>query len=379
LTNDRWLLLAVIGFGPLYAFSVYSFSESLTFVLTAALVLSISQGRNFFIPMILVFILSSSRETAFLSILPIAVSVLLISEYKFSSLFKKAAWIVFSSLSGLVTVFLFNIWKYGSWSNDVYADPIRRVPGVLLKLKNFLAIWISPSGGVLPFWFIGGLLALVIPVVAISHYRREIRKVVSALLLLATLLSQTVLLAIWFAPFGWVTWGPRLILPTVATVVFTSFILFPEVVQHNIEFMRSRIGLLILVFVLTFGSGVSNLGFILDRDATLSWFTPPLLPSCLETANIEINPDYYWSCALDFAPWQLGRTLWDSGLHQVTQGWAMIYLVLMLLVTVNIFSKRYSTLSATITSPPAIEENLDNDLSSERMTTGSSGKGTPLD
>ena len=80
LTNDKWLLLAVIGFGPLYAFSVYSFSESLTFVLTAALVLAISQHKNFAIPLILAFILSSSRETALFSVLPIALSALLISE-----------------------------------------------------------------------------------------------------------------------------------------------------------------------------------------------------------------------------------------------------------------------------------------------------------
>ena len=230
----------------------------------------------------------------------------------------------------------------------------------------------------MPFWFLGGLLALIIPVLAMSHYRRDLKRFISAMLLIVVLLIQTVLLAMWFAPFGWVTWGPRLILPTIATVVFSSFIFFPEVIQNTIESMRRRMGLVILVFVLTFGSGISNLGFILDRAVALSWFTPPLPPDCPEIANIETNPDYYWSCALDFAPWQLGRTLWDSGVHQVTEGWAIIYLVLMILFTLNIFSKNYSTLSATTTSPPAIEENLDNDLSSKRMTTGSSGKGTPF-
>jgi|694.fasta_scaffold13338_1 hypothetical protein len=357
LTGVVWLLLGAITLGPLYAFSVYSFSESLSFVLMAALVIYLSSARNFGVSVLLVFFLSSSRETALLAVLPLALSVLLIVEQEIRLVIKKFFWLSLSSLMGLISVFLFNIWKYGSWSNEIYADPIRRVPGLVLKLKNFMAIWISPSGGVLPFWFLGGVLAISIPLVAVVVFRHEMRKALAASLLLGNLFVQTALLSAWFAPFGWVTWGPRLIMPTVGAVLFASFTLFPEIVQKLIDFVRYKFALVAVLLLATYGAGLSNLGFILDRAATLSWFTPPLLPRCTTTANIETDPDFYWSCALDFAPWQLGRTLWDSGIHQVTAEWALIYFSFTILIAMNVFSRDYSSLSATSTRPPASEGN----------------------
>jgi hypothetical protein len=204
---------------------------------------------------------------------------------------------------------------------------------------------------------LGGVLAISIPLVAVVVFRHEMRKALAASLLLGNLFVQTALLSAWFAPFGWVTWGPRLIMPTVGAVLFASFTLFPEIVQKLIDFVRYKFALVAVLLLATYGTGLSNLGFILDRAATLSWFTPPLLPRCTTTANIETDPDFYWSCALDFAPWQLGRTLWDSGIHQVTAEWALIYFSFTILIAMNVFSRDYSSLSATSTRPPASEGN----------------------
>lgn len=376
-TESTWLLLAALILGPLYAFSVYSFSEMLTFVLLSVLVLQVADGKSMYSAVFLTFIISSSRETAFTIVLALVVSVLVVRETKWRIGLKKVIVLGTSSFAGLIAVLLFNVWKYGSITNDVYAEPIRRVPGTVLKLKNFLAIWISPSGGVLPFWLLGGLLSLSIPVVAIWFWRLDIRRAIAGSILVGTLCFQTVLLASWFAPFGWVTWGPRLILPVVGATLITCFVLFESIIQGIIDFIRYKFVLVTVLLGGVFLSGASNLGFILNRSETLAWFKPPLLPFCMKEANVEIDSDFYYLCALDFAPWQLGRTLWDAGFHQVTYGWGLLYFLLEFALLGGTLYGGYGRRSATITEPPAIEGIFASNLSMPHNTDGNSGNGTP--
>jgi hypothetical protein len=372
-----WLLLTALIVGPLYAFSVYSFSEILTGVLLGVFVLAMFQKRSNFQIFLLTLVITSSRETAIALTIPLALAVLLVVEPQISVIAKKLLFIGSVSAIGLFSVFVFNIWKYGSITNQIYADPIRRVPGLELKTKNFFAVWISPSGGVLPFWFIGGLLVLAVPALVLFDWRRNVRKSISAGVITFFLIIQTGLLSVWFAPFGWVTWGPRLILPVVTATLIVVFLIFSEEIQAIINWLRFRFITMFAILLTAFLSGISNLGFILDRSATLAWFNPPLLPSCPQTANIEIDPDYYWSCALSFAPWQLGRTIWDMGLHQVTQGWAIIYGLFLITMFFGVFYCGYERRSAMITDPPASDGIFDRSTSSGRTNLGNSGNGTP--
>lgn len=375
--GQTWLLLACVLLGPLYAFSVYSFSEMLTFVLLAILVIRVAENKSLLSIVLLTFIISSSRETAFATVLPVVVAIFIVKSEDIKTVVKKTLPILMSSFAGLLAVFVFNIWKYGSIANDHYADPIRRVPGVGLKLRNFVAIWISPGGGVLPFWFLGGVVTVVVLLLAIRLWRSNRTRAIAAAILLLSLVFQTALLSAWYAPFGWVTWGPRLIIPVVGSVLITNFVLFPELIQRLIEFVRYRYLLVASLSVVTYFSAVSNVGFILDRTATLQWFSPPLLPGCPEIANIEINQEYYWECALKFVPWQLGPTLWDMGLQQVTRGWAVVFGLFIVAITIGIFRDSQSTRLAMMTEPPANEGIFDKAASIGRMKAGSSGKGTP--
>ncbi len=329
----RSFAAVVLVAGPLYAFSVYSFSEMLTVALLAALVIGLYERWAVWQLFGVIFLLTSSRETAFTLVIPIAFCVLFWRSGSWRAVVKPMVGVVAASLLGLAAVLWFNVWKYGTITNTVYADPIRRVPGLGLKLKNFAAIWISPSGGVFPFWFLGGLVALSVPVALSLRWRADQRRAIIGLTLLAVCIFQTALLSAWFAPFGWVTWGPRLILPTVSAVVLVVLVLFPGIIGRLIDWIKFHPIGVFFVLAGTLLSGLANLGFILNPGATLLWFTPPNPPGCPVTANIEIDREYYFDCALEFAPWQLGRTIWDSGLHQVTRGWSVIFIGLVTMLT----------------------------------------------
>ena len=359
----RALLLMIVLIGPLYAFSVYSFSEMLMTCLIVGLVFNLLERRSLIQLFVVTLLISSSRETSILMIAPVALAVLVSQGDMIRQEMKRILCLMSASALGLASVLWFNYWKYGSLSNDHYTDPIRRVPGTVLKAKNFLAVWVSPSGGVLPFWVIGGLVAIGLPFVAVLRWKKDKRLAIVGALLLTALVLQTGLLSAWYAPFGWVTWGPRLIMPAVGAVAIAAVLLMPTLVRDVVTWLRYR---LIMVGVLTiaiFLSGVSNLGFILNRAATLNWFTPPLPPLCPVTANVEIDRNFYFDCALDFAPWQLGRTVWDAGLHQVSQGWGAIFGSLVLLLVSVVLYGSQEVLSAATTSPPAIDDRRESTLS----------------
>ena len=216
-----------------------------------------------------------------------------------------------------------------------------------------------------------------VPVVSIWFWRSDSRRAIAGSVLLVTLSFQTILLASWYAPFGWVTWGPRLILPIVGATLITCFVLYESIIQQIMDFIRYKFVFISILLIGVFLSGVSNVGFIMNRSATMAWFTPPFGPYCKEIPNVEIDSHYYFLCALDFMPWQLGRTLWDSGFHQVTHGWGLLYFLLEIVLLGGTLYGGYGRRSATITDPPAIEGIFASNLSTPRNTSGNSGKGTP--
>ena len=326
-SRSMWLFLLTFAVGPVYAYSVYSFSEGLTLVFLVALVIELATRQRFIVLLLLAFVSASSRETAFLTIAPLALAVVISDGGSWRKWLLRLRPILIGTACGVAAVFWFNFWKFGTLANPHYTDPIRRVPGLTLKAKNAAAIWISPSGGVLPVWVIGGALALFVPAMALVGFRRNRGKSIAAVCLIVGLVAQTGLLASWYAPFGWVAWGPRLILPVVGATAFIAVFLFNEQIERVMSFFKWRIGATGLGLSVLILSVLPNLGFILDRTAIANWFTPPgplLIPGCVEPANVELNRQNYFDCALDFAPWQLGRTLWDVGLHQVGRGWATI-------------------------------------------------------
>lgn len=323
-----WVFLLTFAVGPVYAYSVYSFSEGLILVFLIALVMEMSTSRRTIALVLLGFLCASSRETAFLTVMPLAIAIAVAEGGSWRSFLRRVRPMVIGVGSGTIAVLWFNYWKFGTIANPHYTDPIRRVPGLSLKIKNAIAIWVSPSGGVFPVWIVGGILALAIPTLLIIRFRHQRAHAVAAGVLLVGLVVQTGLLAAWYAPFGWVAWGPRLILPAVGATACAVMVLFAEEVKMLVETLRWRlVGSLSSLAIVSL-STLPNLGFILDRAAVANWFTPPgplLIPGCVEPANIELNRQNYFDCALDFTPWQLGRTLWDVGLHQVGRGWGAIF------------------------------------------------------
>jgi hypothetical protein len=109
----------------------------------------------------------------------------------------------------------FNWFRFGTPRNLTYLHPAARVTRPGHVAQQLVAVLVAPNGGVLVFW--PALLVVIGAAVGIGwHAPAETRLRLAGAA--AALLGFCLVAAAWFAPFGWVAWGPRIVMPVVPAV-----------------------------------------------------------------------------------------------------------------------------------------------------------------
>lgn len=195
--------------GPLLWYSRSSFGETLAAWITLHFAVACARPRtssrmvsSWF------FVAALSKETAFpfLALLGWAARP---QKHRLLPLLAGAALSLAVNLS-------FNQFRYGTWANAINMQPLYRVPDLTSQISNFLGIWFSPTSGLLFFW----PSFVILLGWGIFHIWKtnEDRWLAPAVAL--TLGGLTTGFSLWFAPFGWCGWGPRLILPWLPALIF---------------------------------------------------------------------------------------------------------------------------------------------------------------
>lgn len=201
----------------------------------------------------------------------------------------------------------FNWFRFGQLTNLVYADPIAHVPGFELKFKYAGSIWMAPNAGVIPFWpaigvlLIAGLIVLWQSRTAAAPDRRRVFGGVFALAVV--LAGLTAGYASWYAPFGWIAWGPRLMLLMLPAIVLAAFALLAPELDRLIA-ARGRLAALALgaAFLITVLGALPQIG-ILHRSGVMgALFAPDA--TCPVQQPIGDDPGYYYTCIFHWAWWK---------------------------------------------------------------------------
>ena len=123
-------------------------------------------------------------------------------------------------------------------------------------------------------------------------------------------LGQLLLLAAWWAPFGWIAWGPRLVIPMVPTMLVAAVVLGARWATEPIgRFVRS-VWLVPVALVITAVGVVQAVA--LDYGLAITKFFGPVLPGCGD-ARITDHPTRYYDC--------LQRTAWSKRPFMLQLGW----------------------------------------------------------
>lgn len=119
-------------------------------------------------------------------------------------------------IGGTLASLGFNLFRYGSVRNVRYLQPQLRVHGAARTATNVVDLYLAPGGGLAVFWPAVVLVLVAAAVLGVAAARTHDRQTAARVGALFVLLAAfTVGLALWWAPFGWIAWGPRLFVPLV--------------------------------------------------------------------------------------------------------------------------------------------------------------------
>ena len=325
-TIAKILLGTTLIVGPIIAYGPYSFGEALSILAYVGLVVAIFDRKYYQLVLFMVLAVTS-RETAFISIALLTCAILVFDESKSRNELRRLLLAIYGSmLFGIVCLLSFNVWKFNTWRNLPHMDPVLRTPGLKLKLESALGIFLSPNGGLVPYWFLGAVVSLCIPLLTLTNRRLGTRKRLGFLLLISGIASQVAILSSWYAPYGWVAWGPRLMAPTIAMGAAICLVLIfqdEEILKHLSRFKILRH----LIAILGIVTLIPTVGFLQNPTRTMSWFSGGNDAVCPTPAVIQLDPDYYFKCLMH-GTWKMNPSLWYQGLSSFTGLNAILFLIL---------------------------------------------------
>jgi hypothetical protein len=156
----------------------------------------------------------------------------------------------------IVTASLFNIVRFGSVLNTNYLDSQLRTPGIARKVELTLAVFVSPSGGLLFFW---PAAVLLVAAACLVGFRRD---PLPALVILGVTVVLAVGFGSWWTPFGWSGYGPRLQLPWVLPLVLIALVAYAGALEEPMRrLLRSPVRAA-LVFAVALACALPHIGYM---------------------------------------------------------------------------------------------------------------------
>lgn len=132
-------------------------------------------------------------------------------------------------VAGLAVNAAFNVFRFGTLTNQEYLRPEFSVPSLRQHAENLVTLIASPNGGIV--WFVAPACVFVAAVGVIglrdASRRRPPAEWWGSVALPIVALGLLTGLARWWTPFGWNAWGPRLVLPWAPAFVLVALVLQP--------------------------------------------------------------------------------------------------------------------------------------------------------
>jgi hypothetical protein len=210
--RHRALGLGVVVAGPLWFYAGTTFGEALAsaslvwFVVCLALQNAPSAGRTLAIAAAAAWA-SLGKDTMPAIVLLLGTAVVWLDDRRPRGVGSRLGATAAGALAGAVAIAGFHWFRLGTVYNAEYVDH----PEFFLwtpadVLSAFLGHWVSPTAGLVWFW----------PLAAAVLVRSGRDGAVAG----AVVVAYAAGLSRWWAPFGWVAWGDRLLYPVVAAAVF---------------------------------------------------------------------------------------------------------------------------------------------------------------
>ncbi len=268
-----WGFLLVVSSGPILFYARTTFGETLATGLLVGLVAATALQAPGPIVGLAALAASLTKETAYPFVALLGLLGLVLARQRTGQPIRThVVWGGAGLAVGIALASLFNVIRFGSVLNTSYLEPELHTPGIGRTLEYVVALFVSPSGGMLVFWPAASFMlatACLLPLVLRSGRRLDLRP---ALVLVAVIAGLTIGFASWWTPFGWSGYGPRLTFPWVLPLVLIGLVAYGEALGQLAGRLVAPTWRLLLVFAVIFAFALPHVGQMWQPDATGEFF-----------------------------------------------------------------------------------------------------------
>jgi hypothetical protein len=297
------LLVVVLVSGTMLWYLHATLAEPLAAAVTLGAAMASWHGRRHLLAAAFVFLAGISKDTAALFVLMLCLGASAGAESwsDASWRWRRVAWLLAAAgLSFLVTS-AYNYARFGTILDLPYMASFRYVPWLETQAGFFAVVWLSPNGGLLPFWPSLTVLLVLAVVAAVRTIRKSagwearLLRAAPALGVAAALFGMTVELAKWFAPLGWVAWGSRLMLPWVPASAYLLVAAYHTEIIRLLRWTVLRPLLAWLAGIALTIASVPQYVAMVRPTLFIEMFTPDA--ACPRIPYAEQGASYYYACS----------------------------------------------------------------------------------
>jgi hypothetical protein len=266
-----WGFVVVLLSGPLIAYARTTAGEALATGLLVAFVAATMVPAP--PPLIGLAALAASltKETSYPFLAALGVLGLLLAQRRTGRpIRRELAWGAAGLGAAFVLASLFNIVRFGSPLNTNYLEPKLHTAGLRQPLDYTLGLLVSPSGGIVVYWFSASVLlaaACLLPLVRSGR----LLDLMPALVLIAVVVGLILGFASWWDPFGG-GYGPRFLLPWGPPLVLVALVAYGRGLADFAGRLLAPTWRLLAVFALLFLLALPHAGRAWRPEAATEFF-----------------------------------------------------------------------------------------------------------
>ncbi len=357
----RPVVVLVLLSSPFLYYAYTTFGEMLAACFLVAFVLTVVRPSHWLLIAVAAWLAGLTKETAPPFVFALGLIALLGTGQSVRPSRARAVALLFGTLAALATNALFNVFRYGTTTNQEYLHGYGgHIPYVPIgqRINQFFALLVSPNGGIAFFWpAASALLALGCAYgFAAMGERPRNRSWWAAAGITAIFLALTIGLASWFAPFGWFAWGPRLTLPWIPTFVLLVVATYDERLRSALRWITrstsSTLAASLLVAIVT----LPQIGVLTAPGVDYELFKPD--QACPNPTHAHATAMFV--CHNHWA-WTKHPVLLDA-LHGFRSHWGLLLAATFTITAFSLLRQAGSqSRSAATDNPAGIHEYADDD------------------
>ena len=292
----RWGFLLVAASGPTLAYGNTTWAEMLATGLVTLLVAAAVLPARPALVGLAAFGAGITKESGYIFVAALALVALLLARRRGGCSVRRHIVFGGAGLGFAIAVGAgLNVIRYGTPRNAYYLDPGFRTTTVEKAFELGAGLFVAPNGGILAFWplatIVVGLL-LVVPLARAARGASSWREAWPALALFAVVAGLTAALALWWAPFGWWAWGPRLSLPWVLPILLVAVAAFGSALSPLLARVLTPVAGLVGVAILVVVAALPHVG-LLWRPRTIGDFFFRAETAACPGGGPPPTPEYY--------------------------------------------------------------------------------------